>query len=79
MARTTIDIDTPVLQEIKNLQRAESKSLGRLISELLSEALGHRITQREEFTLDWFHQDMGALVEIGDKEELYPTMDNNGP
>lgn len=79
MARTTVDIDTPVLQEIKNLQRAESKSLGRLISELLSEALGYRITDREEFTLDWFHQDMGALIEIGDKEELYPTMDNNGP
>ena len=79
MARTTVDIDTPVLQEIKNLQRAESKSLGRLISELLSEALGYRITDREEFTLDWFHQDMGALIEIGDKEELYPAMDNNGP
>ena len=79
MARTTIDIDTPVLQEIKNLGRAEGKSLGRLISELLSEALGHRITEREEFRLDWFHQDMGALVEIADKEELHPAMDNNGP
>ena len=29
--------------------------------------------------MDWFHQDMGALIEIGDKDELYPAMDNNGP
>ncbi|MEC8944171.1 MAG: hypothetical protein VX398_04795 [Acidobacteriota bacterium] len=79
MARTTVDIDTPVLKEIKNLGRAEGKSLGRLVSELLSEALGHRITEQEEFTMDWFHQDMGALIEIGDKDELYPAMDNNGP
>ena len=78
MARTTVDIDTPILQEIKNLQREEGKSMGRLISELLSDALGHRVPERGEFTLDWFHQDMGALIEIGDKEELYPTMDNNG-
>ena len=78
MARTTVDIDTPILQEIKNLQQAEGKSLGRLISELCSEALGRRIPEREGCTLDWFHQDMGALIEIWDKEELYATMDING-
>jgi hypothetical protein len=27
--RTTVDIDTPVLSELKQLQRKEGKSLGR--------------------------------------------------
>jgi len=32
MARTTVDIDDPILRELKELQRRERKSLGRLIS-----------------------------------------------
>jgi hypothetical protein len=32
--RTTLDIDDPVLKEIKRLQRREGKSLGRLVSDL---------------------------------------------
>jgi hypothetical protein len=77
MARTTVNIDTPILREIKNLQQTDGKSLGRLVSELLSEALGYRRPEREGRTLEWFHQDMGALIEVGDKEALYATMDQN--
>ncbi|KAB2867691.1 MAG: antitoxin, partial [Burkholderiaceae bacterium] len=37
--RTTIDIDDPILKDLKRLQRREGKSLGRLVSDLLAQAL----------------------------------------
>ena len=37
--RTTLDIDDPVLRELKRLQTKEGKSLGRLVSDLLARAL----------------------------------------
>ena len=75
MARTTVDIDTPVLQELKRLQRTEGKSLGRLVSDLLSEALGSRKQSPASRELVWTAQDMRALVDIGDKEALHAALD----
>ena len=37
--RTTIDIEDPILKEVKRLQRREGKSLGHLMSEPLAQAL----------------------------------------
>ena len=37
--RTTVDIDDPVLKDLKKLQKREGKSLGRLISDLLAQAI----------------------------------------
>ena len=37
--RTTIDIDAPVLDELKRLQQLEGQSLGRLASDLLATAM----------------------------------------
>ena len=39
MARITIDIDAPILRELKRLQKREHRSLGKLFSQLLAEAL----------------------------------------
>ena len=38
--RTTIDIDYPILKELKRLARRERKSLGRLVSDLLARSTG---------------------------------------
>lgn len=77
MARTTVDIDTPILPEIKRLQRAEGKSLGRLVSDLLSEALAGRTRKPVVRELLWMAQDMRALVDIGDKDALHAALDND--
>ena len=37
--RTTLDIDDPVLKDLKRLQQRQGKSLGRLASDLLALAL----------------------------------------
>ncbi len=71
-----MDIDTPVLQEIKRLRRIAGKSLGRLVSDLLSKALAGRRQDRTPRQLEWTTQDMGALVDIRDKEALHAALDN---
>jgi predicted nucleic acid-binding protein len=35
MSRTTLDIDNPILEEIKRLRDKEKKSMGRIVSDLL--------------------------------------------
>jgi hypothetical protein len=42
MSRTTLNIDAPILMELKEIQRVEHKPLGQLVSELVSEALVFR-------------------------------------
>ena len=37
--RTTIDIDDPILKKIKAIQARDGRSLGRLVSDLLAQAL----------------------------------------
>jgi hypothetical protein len=78
MARTTIDIDTPILKDLKRLQKRERKSLGRLVSDLLAEALArYRSGSREDRELQWRSQRMNALIDIADKEAVYAALDDS--
>ena len=38
MARTTVDIDDPILRDLKKLHKERNLPLGKLISELLTKA-----------------------------------------
>jgi hypothetical protein len=76
MARTTIDIDSCVMRELKRRQVREGKSLGRIVSELLAAALdqpGPAATPG--FT--WTTKGMAALVDLEDKEALRRTLEGN--
>lgn len=76
MARTTLDIDTPLLEELKKIQKKEKKSLGALVSRLLAEALARRSRRRplpREFR--WVSHPMGARIDISDKDALYAALD----
>ena len=78
--RTTLDIDTPVLEELKRLQKRQEagkkKSLGKLVSELLIEALGRRDGKiGEGVGLEWTSKPMNALVDLEDKDALYAELD----
>lgn len=75
--RTTIDIDDPILKEIKRLQRREGKSLGRLVSDLLAQALADaRSAPKSEPQFRWIAKSMGARVDLGDKLALLDAMDD---
>lgn len=75
--RTTVDIDDPVLRELKKLKEKERKSLGRLVSDLLAQALRQRqaITVNRKPSLRWISKAMGARVDLADKEALYGAME----
>ena len=76
MMRTTLDIDLPVLRDLKKLQKQEGKTLGRLISDLLAEVLGRRSAPpRRRAALRWTRRTMGARVDLSDKEALHAALD----
>ncbi|MGH8532820.1 MAG: antitoxin [Gammaproteobacteria bacterium] len=73
--RTTLDIDLPVLKELKRLQKAEKKPRGRLASELLVEALAARREPKAVAEFHWISRAMGAKVDLADKEAIYQALD----
>jgi hypothetical protein len=67
--RTTLDLDSSVLEQLRRLQARERKSLGRLASELLAQALADR---ESAVTPDfaWVARPMGAQVDLEDADAL---------
>ena len=77
--RTTIDIDDPILQDLKRLQRREGKSMGRLVSDLLVVALAQRQDGEPEApAFEWTSRALGARVNLADRDALHDAMDGDG-
>ena len=81
MTRTTLDIDAPILEELKNLQKQERRSLGQLVSQLLAEALGQRKRPQPDpdLTWTWISRPMQARVDLADKDAVYAVLDEPLP
>ena len=79
MPRTTLDIDGSILREVRALQEKEGRSMGRIVSELLAEALALRKGRCEVPRLAWVSRPMPALVDLSDKEALYAALDREEP
>ncbi len=75
MPRTTLDIDAPLLKELKKLQEKEGRSLGKIVSQLLAEALARRKTAPDLPKFQWVTRPMHALVVTSDKEAVYGILD----
>ena len=75
--RTTIDIDTPVLEELKRLQRREGQSLGRLASDLLATAMAQARNREPvpQSAFAWLARPMGARVDLADRDAVLDAMD----
>lgn len=76
--RTTLDIDDPVLADLKRLQEREGKSLGRLASDLLAKALAEYRQPARTTRVRWHSRPMGLKIDILDKEALYEILDRDG-
>lgn len=76
--RTTIDIDDLILKDLKRLQQREGKTLGRLVTDLLADALA-RQPRREQATIPlvWVSKPLGALVDLADHDALQDAMDQD--
>ncbi len=73
--RTTLDIDDPILREIKALHEREGRSMGAVVSELVAEALARRRSSRARPPFRWTARDMKALVDLSDKEAVHAVLD----
>lgn len=73
--RTTIDVDDPILREVKAIQKKEGRSMGAVVSELLADALARRRTQRQRPAFQWTSRPMNALVDLSDKDAVYAVLD----
>jgi hypothetical protein len=77
--RTTLDIDDPILKEVKAIHEREGRSIGAVVSELLAEALGRRRPARARPSFRWTSRPMKHLVDITDKENVYAVLDADLP
>ena len=79
MPRTTLNIDGPILRDLKRLQKREGKPLGRLVSDLLARALRQHEAAAPRASFRWISRPMHARVDLADKEALYGMLDREDP
>lgn len=70
-----MDIEPPILKELREIQRREGVTLGSLVSRLLAEALARRPKRPASPGFRWTARPMGALVDLADKEVVYAILD----
>lgn len=73
--RTTLDIDDPLLRQLRVLQKREKLTLGELVSRLLAQALAEQ-PRRPAAPFTWIARPMKARVDLGDKDALYAILDH---
>jgi len=73
--RTTLDIEAPVLKDLRELQQREGGTLGELVSRLVAEALARRPKKPSPPVFEWVAKPMGALVDLADKDVVYAILD----
>jgi hypothetical protein len=73
--RTTLDIDAPILREVKALHQREGRSMGAVVSELLAEALARRRSAPAKQSFRWTSRNMESRVDLSDKEAVHAALD----
>jgi hypothetical protein len=75
--RTTLDLEKPVLDGLKSLQKKEKLPLGKIASRLLADALARESAQNfEKPMLVWNASPMKAKVNLDDKDAVAKAMDD---
>ena len=73
--RTTLDLEKPVLEGLKSLQKREKIPLGRIASRLLADALARDAAgSSEPATFAWTAAPMHAKVNLADKDAVARAM-----
>ena len=80
MPRTTLDIDAPVLRDLKRLQKREHKTLGRIVSDLLARVLRDEGPEIRRPPFRWISKPMGPpRIDLADKDALWAALDGSEP
>lgn len=75
--RTTVDIDSSVLEQLRKLQQRRSTSLGALMSELLARALADEDPGATAGPLSWSSASMGARIDLEDRDAVLDLLDDD--
>ncbi|MEI8038290.1 MAG: hypothetical protein WCJ14_07850 [Verrucomicrobiota bacterium] len=76
--RTTLDLEKPVLDGLKSLQKKEKVSLGRIASRLLAGALTREASRSaDKPVLQWMSAPMQAKVNLADKDAVARAMEES--
>lgn len=71
MPRTTLDLDSSVLSELRRRGARERKSMGQVASEVLARALAEIDPAQTPEPFDWISRDLGRpVVDIEDAEAV---------
>ena len=74
--RTALDIEGPVLEELKILGKREGRSPGQVASRLLAEMMdGKNRHGNPPGKFHWVSRPMRALVDLADKEAVFAILD----
>ena len=75
--RTTIDLDSSVLQQLKRRSQRTGKSMGQLASELLARSLDQADREAEsKRPIAWIAKDLGRpRIDLEDKEAVRAVLD----
>jgi hypothetical protein len=76
MPRTTLDLDSSVLHELRRRSRRDGKSMGQVASELLAQSLDEGEMPANHFR--WRSAKLGEpLVDLEDKDALQALLDED--
>ena len=76
--RTTLDIETPILREVRRVAERQGRAMGAVVSELLADALSRRSRTAAPAPLAWTSGRMGARVDLEDKDAVHAILDEDG-
>lgn len=75
--RTTLDLEAPILKELKALSKSYKCSLGNMASQLLAKALAQQKAEKKSpLKFKWYSKPMGIpKIDLSDKDALYKILD----
>lgn len=74
MARTTLDLDLAVTQELRRRAKSSGKSMGQVASEALAVAFAEGPLDPPRF--EWISHDLGQpYIDLEDKDALWAILD----
>jgi len=75
--RTTLDIEGPLLKELREIQKREGGTLGALVCRLLADALSRRARRPAPPAFRWISRPMRARISLADKDAVYAILDGD--
>ena len=75
--RTTLDIEKPILADLRRLAKKRHRTMGKVASDLLAEAMKKEEQASEKPVFYWNSKKMHARVDLADRDAIYDAMDRS--